>query len=154
MFKKICLISLFCLLLFQQIVGQETKVKIKGEVVAFLDGVPSFEVLIVSVKSSEREKNKFIKVIYGGWHFSNKPPLPKEIYQNGNVWKFKVLRQIDCDSVLNPDYSKLFENMEKKEGEEWIETPPIVKFIREEDAKTFPKEKVLPCYSLISLKKR
>lgn len=153
MFKKICLISLFFLFVSQQIVGQENKVRINGEVVAFLEGVPSFEVLIVRVKCSQI-KEKFIKVIYGGWHFSNRPPLTKEIYQNGNVWKFTILRQTDCDSVLNPDYSRLFENMEKKEGDEWIETPPTVKFIREEDAENFPNDKVLPCYSLISLKKR
>lgn len=153
MFKKICLLSLFCVLLFQQIVGQETEVKVNGEVIAFLDAVPSFEVLIVRIKKSKRAKDRFIKVIYGGWHFSNKLPLPAEIHKNGNVWRFKLSRQIDCDGVLNPDYSKLFENMEKKEAEEWIEMSPTVKFIRQEDAKTFPNEKVLRCYSLISLKR-
>jgi hypothetical protein len=135
--------------------------KITGEVIAYIKSdflmkphgfVPNGEEFIVKVKRSKNNKEEYIKLL--NEYLEDKSDLPENIYSGKGRWKFTVTRRVDCDLVLRPDYSALTMTSNNNDKEKWImDEPPKVNFIRPEEEKNIPSDKVLPCYLILSLKK-
>lgn len=138
-------------------------VNFTGEVIAYIESdiiipshsyIPNSDVLIVKVKSSKKTQTEYIKIKTE--YFEEKSQLPHNIFSRTGKWKFKVTRRVDCDSVLNPDYSEFLKSAnDNKDGDVWIMDKPVkVHFIHPKEGRSISADKVLPCYLILSLKKK
>ena len=137
--------------------GQNAKATLKGKVIAYVEPnvdvpshsfVPRSDVLIVRVTRSRKIKDEFVKIV--AEYFSEKGPLSADVFK-GEEWQFKVSRRTDCDSLLIPDSSEFQKSIEKTDGETWTFDVPSIKFVKPDEVANVPKDKVLPCYSFISV---